>query len=95
MNANIRFVGLEFTVPNNPSANVSTEPPPVTGWARTFTQNQNIIYDRCIFSTPGTPWRVYNAIGLDGANIGVIDSWFSGLTYWRPYSTGFVPGTIN
>lgn len=95
MLANIRFVGLQFTYSDNPSAHSSSDPLPWYSLFATTSTSQNIIVDRCYFHGLGTPHRVYNAIRWDGMNSAIIDSYLDNFEYFHAASSGLSLTKVN
>src|SRR5581483_11990476 len=57
MNANIRFVGIEFTYSPSPEAAFTSNPVPHFELVRINAFNQDIIFDRCYFHALTKPDR--------------------------------------
>jgi hypothetical protein len=85
--ANIRFVGIEFTYPNNDE--VSSDPRSWGPFFGTGPTNSRIILDRCYIHGPGFPDRVENALTFDGMEMAVKDSYWDNLSYWHGSLSGF------
>ncbi len=88
MNANIRFVGIEFTYPPSPEASLSSNPVPHFELFHTNRFNQNIIFDRCYFHALTKPDRTARAFWWDGMNQAIVDSYIDGLEFYHPFFTG-------
>jgi hypothetical protein len=85
--SNIRFVGIEFTYPDNHE--LSSDPRPWGPFFGTGSTNSRIILDRCYIHGPGFPNRVENALTFDGMDMAIKDSYWDNLNYWHGTRSGF------
>ena len=88
MNANIRFVGIEFTYEPSPEAPLSSDSVPNFEMFRSNRFNQNIVVDRCYFHALTRPDRTARAFGWDGMNVAIIDSYIDGLEFYHANYVG-------
>jgi len=88
MNANIRFVGIEFTYSPSPEAAFTSNPVPHFELVRINAFNQDIIFDRCYFHALTKPDRTARAFWWDGMNEAIVDSYIDGLEFYHPAYVG-------
>jgi hypothetical protein len=89
MLANIRFVGIAWTVPDDPKSNTTIDPPVWDAAMRLQSTQQNIYLDRCIFMTPSMHQRVFTELVFQGAYNAVIHSYFDKtINYFFPENEG-------
>src|SRR5581483_6800416 len=88
MNANIRFVGIEFTYTPSPEAHLTSNPAPHFELIHTNRFNQYIVFDRCYFHGLTKPERTSRALGWDGMNQAIVDSYLDGFEFYHPVYVG-------
>jgi hypothetical protein len=88
MNANIRFVGVEFTYTPSPEAHLTSNPAPHFELIHTNRFNQYIVFDRCYFHGLTKPERTSRALGWDGMNQAIVDSYLDGFEFYHPVYVG-------
>jgi hypothetical protein len=76
MATNITFVGIAFTVADDPVAKGEIDPAPWNYLVRMQQSTQNIIFDRCALFMPSASQRPYTVLNLAGVNNAFINSWF-------------------
>jgi hypothetical protein len=94
MNANIRFVGIEFTHTPSPDA-VGSNPVPHFEFVHTNPWNQNIIFDRCYFHALPPPDRVTRAFWWNGMNVAIVDSYIDNMQFYHPHYSGMGLTTLD
>ena len=89
--ANVRFVGIRWTVADDPASRTTTDPSP-WGFFLAFTPSlSGIIIDRCVFMTPTIHQRVYTALAFQGIGNAVVHSWFDKtIAFFFPTNEGSV-----
>lgn len=97
MVSNIRIgPGIEITTADSPEAHQSSDP---VSWYRLIVSspwNSNIVFDRTYIHGQGTPNRITAAWFWNGTNMGLVDSYFSNLTYFHTMYSGLnIAGTGN
>jgi hypothetical protein len=87
---NITFVGIAFTVEDDPVAKGEIDPAPWNFLVRMQQSTQNIIFDRCSLFMPSASQRPYTVLNLAGVNNAFINSWFdSSLHAYHAKNTNF------
>jgi hypothetical protein len=66
MATNITFVGIAFTVADDPVAKGEIDPAPWNYLVRMQQSTQNIIFDRCALFMPSASQRPYTVLNLAG-----------------------------
>ena len=89
MVSNVRLgPGLEITTADSADAHQSSDP---FAWSHiifTSPWNSNIVFDRDYIHGSGTPNRITSGFFWNGTNMGIVDSYFSNLTYFHTMYTG-------
>jgi len=89
--ANIRFIGIVWTVADDPVSYTTVDPPSWNFFLSPQPTQQNIIIDRCIFMTPSIQQRVYTAFKFQGLNSAVVHSIFDKtINFFFPKNEGGV-----
>jgi hypothetical protein len=87
---NLTFVGIAFTVEDDPVAKGEIDPAPWNFLVRMQQATQNIIFDRCALFMPSGSQRAYTALNLAGVNNAFVNSWFdSSLHAYHAMITNF------
>jgi hypothetical protein len=90
MATNITFVGIAFTVADDPVAKGEIDPALWNYLVRMQQSTQNIIFDRCALFMPSASQRPYTVLNLAGVNNAFINSWFdSSLHGYHALNTNF------
>jgi len=91
MLAKIRFVGINWTVEDDPGSYTAEDPPAWYFFLDIQPTMQDIIIDRCVFMTPSQQQRVYTMLNWNGINSAVIHSYIDkGISFFFPRNTGSV-----
>jgi hypothetical protein len=80
--ANVRFVGIVWTVADDPASHTTTDPLPWGFFLAYPPSLSGIIIDRCVFKTPSIQQRVYTVLSFQGIGNAVVHSWFDKTMAW-------------
>ncbi len=84
-------MGIGFTPATNPFANSSSDPLPSLTLINTLSTDNNIVFDRVRIEGKATRahgQRMYEALRWDGLNVGIVNSYLSGMHYFHGGCTG-------
>lgn len=96
MTANVRFVGLHFSFTDTTEASASGDPFSGGAFLVTDINTQNIIFDRCYFDAPETPFRMGVGFVWNGVNTAWLGNYIVGLEGWHQTTSGLgVSGSGN
>lgn len=80
--SHIRFVGIAFTVEDDPDSYKTPDPAAWNSFVGTAPTMEDVIFDRCAFFMPSVQQRNYNAFFLQGTNNAIVNSYFDYLRFF-------------
>jgi hypothetical protein len=93
--ANIRFVGIEFTTQDSTEAYSTTDPQTWGTLIWTYPQDENIIFDRCWLHGQPEPNRYSEMMFWDGKNTAWIDSYWDNLDFYHATFNGMGASQVS